>query len=179
MTKGPLGHPTGRGGDIMPSSTGMKRLKRVPPRDLLELIRSVGSTSSASPSEIRRSARHVLERLASEPEALIALNGRALRTAVRVFGDQVLGQVLLALRDTPGAGDVLEAVRCELDSRSQRRPSVYIDLTSTGSPGRRAAKRWAWAGEALPYMAASPVPSGRLPRPVGVGRVRAVARVRL
>ena len=160
---------------------GMKRLKRVPPRDLLELIRSVsgGSTSRTSPSQIRRSARHVLERLASEPEALVALDGRALRTAVRVFGDQVLGQVLLALRDTPGAGDVLEAVRCELESRSQCRPSVYIDITCTGAPGRRAAKRWAWAGEAPPHKEATPVPSGRLPRPVGVGRGRVGAIAKL
>jgi hypothetical protein len=151
--------------------------RRVPPG---QAARAMGLQDGGLPvREVRRAAEQMAAAALQEPRVLLGLPERG-----RAFVGLLRPGTLRALRDrTRGDPDLAELaglIQAEQVARLERAAAKSgtdrtVDLRDTGAPTRRSARRWRTADGGEPYVAASPVPPGPAPRPVGVGRVRTIA----
>jgi hypothetical protein len=152
---------------------------RVPPRRAAAAM-GLQARDSLPVRRIRDAAEQLAAAALREPRVLLGLPERG-----RAFLGLLRPGTLRALRDlTRGDPDLAElagliqaeqVARLERMAARSRAGHPVVDLRDTGAPTRRSARRWRTADGGEPHIAASPVPPGPAPRPVGVGRVQTVA----
>jgi hypothetical protein len=154
------------------------------PAGLLRAASGVGL--EASPREARAKAEALAAAALTDPRIVLGLPDRGL-PLVRVMRPDAL-RVLRGRARELGLPEVDRVARLglleTLERQAARRAAALaeassrrVNLCDTGAPTRRSARRWRTADGGEPHIAASPVPPGPAPRPVGVGRVRCVAVV--
>jgi hypothetical protein len=132
-----------------------------------------------------RRIRDAAEQLAAaallEPRMLLGLPERG-RAFLGILRPETLRSLRDRTRGNPDLAELAGLIQAEQVARLERAAAKSgtdrtVDLRDTGAPTRRSARRWRTADGGEPHIAASPVPPGPAPRPVGVGRVRCVAVV--
>jgi hypothetical protein len=93
-------------------------------------------------------------------------------------------ELLILKREAMAAGDVIAATRWldaaadKLAAGAANGDGHRISIAAPSAPPKRVMRRVRTTDGGEPYMAATPVPPGRAPRPIATGRVPTAARLR-